>query len=88
MLFSSITTYQCKHLVIDAGHISVESNLVEKKVLREIQLKRNQQYSDEDYKRLESLMYDKMSIRLEAAQARFGSNFNRRSLLTCEISSL
>jgi hypothetical protein len=64
----SITTKDCRHLVVDAGHISIESDLVDKAAVREIHLKRNQQYSDEDYKRLESLMYDKMSLKLEAAQ--------------------
>lgn len=64
----SVTTKDCKHLVIDAGHISIESDLVDKEAVHEIHLKRNQQYNEEDYKRLESLMYDKMLLKLEAAQ--------------------
>ncbi|KAJ7293574.1 vacuolar protein sorting-associated protein 13 [Mycena rebaudengoi] len=64
-----VTTHNCKHLIIDAGHIAIESNLADKEAIRAIHLKRNKQYSDEDYKQLESLMYDKVSIRLEAAQA-------------------
>jgi Vacuolar protein sorting-associated protein len=64
----SITTKNCKHLVIDAGHIAIESELVDKEAIRAIHLKRNQKYSDEDYKQLESLMYDKLNLRLEAAQ--------------------
>ena len=70
----SITTAKCKHLVIDAGHIAIESDLADKQAVREIQMKRNQKYSEEDYKRLESLMYDKMSLRLEAAQVRYFSH--------------
>lgn len=54
--------------MVDAGHIAVESDLVDKEAIRTIQSKRNQQYSDEDYRQLESLMYDKMSLRLEDAQ--------------------
>jgi len=64
----SVTTKDCKHLVVDAGHISIESDLADKEAVREIHLKRNQQYSNDDYKRLESLMYDRMSLKLEAAQ--------------------
>jgi vacuolar protein sorting-associated protein 13A/C len=64
----SVTTKECTHLVIDAGHISIESDLADKAAVREIHMKRNQQYSDEDYKQLESLMYDRMSLKLEAAQ--------------------
>lgn len=36
--------------------------------MRELQAKKNQQYSEADYKRLESLMYDKVTLKLEAAQ--------------------
>ena len=43
---------------------------MDKQVLREVHLKRNQQYSEEDYRRLESLMYDKFFLRLESAQVR------------------
>lgn len=66
--FRSVTTNDCKHLIIDAGHISIESDLADKKAIRTIRLKRNQKYTDEDYHYLESLMYDKMSLKLDAAQ--------------------
>lgn len=54
--------------MIDAGHISIESELANKKSIKEIQMKRKQQYTDEDYKQLESMMYDKLLVRLESAQ--------------------
>lgn len=73
----SVTTHNCKHLIIDAGHIAIESNLVDKAAIRSIHQKRNKQYSDEDYKELESLMYDKVSIRLDAAQV------SRNALIPC-----
>ncbi|KAJ7492621.1 vacuolar protein sorting-associated protein 13 [Mycena latifolia] len=69
-----VTTHNCKHLIIDAGHIAIESELADKDAIRAIHQKRNKQYSDEDYKQLESLMYDKMSIRLEAAQFVLGND--------------
>lgn len=54
--------------MVDAGHIAVGSDLVDKEAIRAIQSKRNQKYSEEDYRQLESLMYDKVSLRLEDAQ--------------------
>ncbi|KAF8640890.1 hypothetical protein AX17_000538 [Amanita inopinata Kibby_2008] len=69
-----VTTNFCKHLIIDAGHIAVESKLADKKEIRSIQQKRQQSYSEEDYRSLESLMYDKFMLRLEAAQFIIGDN--------------
>jgi Repeating coiled region of VPS13 len=66
----SIITPKCTHLLIDAGHISIESDLASKDAIRQIQLKRSQQYSDDDYARLESLMYDKLDLKLEDAQVK------------------
>lgn len=68
LTFYSITTNSCIHLIIDAGHIAVESDLVDKEAIRTVQMKRSQQYSEDDYRQLESLMYDKMFLRLEDAQ--------------------
>ncbi|XP_006454344.1 hypothetical protein AGABI2DRAFT_114096 [Agaricus bisporus var. bisporus H97] len=75
-----ITTPNCKHLVIDAGHISIESDLVDKSAVQWVQLKRNQQYNDEDYRQLESLMYDKLTLRLEDAQVTFFFQLVERKL--------
>jgi vacuolar protein sorting-associated protein 13A/C len=55
-------------MIIDAGHIAVESELADKKEIRAIEQKRQQSYSEDDYRNLESLMYDKFVLRLEAAQ--------------------
>lgn len=46
----------------------MESDLADKDAMRELQAKKNQQYSEGDYRRLESLMYDKVMLKLEAAQ--------------------
>ena len=64
----SITSPNGTHLVIDAGHISIESKLADKKAVQEINAKRKQQYSEADYRRLESMMYDTLSVRLQDAQ--------------------
>ena len=71
LILSSVTTNDCKHLIVDAGHIAIESNLVAKEAIQTIHQKRNQQYTDEDYKNLESLMYDKFYLRLQHAQVAF-----------------
>ena len=64
----SITTNSCRHLVVDAGHMSVVSQLGNKEAIKEIQSKRKLDYTDEDYRRLENMMYDKVSVRLKDAQ--------------------
>jgi vacuolar protein sorting-associated protein 13A/C len=66
----SVTTNFCKHLIVDAGHIAIESDLASKEAIRIIHQKRNQKYDEEDYKHLESLMYDKLFLRLQDAQVR------------------
>lgn len=63
-----MTLKDCQHIVLDAGHISVESNLADKSVMNEVKAKAKQEYADEDYQRLESLMYDKYYVKLESAQ--------------------
>ncbi|KZT02705.1 vacuolar protein sorting-associated protein 13 [Laetiporus sulphureus 93-53] len=69
-----ITTHECKHLVIDAGHIAIESQLGNKDAIKEIQAKRKQEYTEEDYKRLESMMYDRLSVRLKDTQFLVGND--------------
>ncbi|TFK30442.1 vacuolar protein sorting-associated protein vps13 [Coprinopsis marcescibilis] len=69
-----ITTTQCTHLIVDAGHIAIESDLVDKKSIQEVHKKRNEKYTDEDYHTLESLMYDKLSLNLRDAQFVLGHN--------------
>ena len=68
ILTSSIKVRDSQALVLDAGHISVESNLANKEQLKEVQSKRGRQYDDDDFKQLEGLMYDKFSLQLESTQ--------------------
>ncbi|ELU43058.1 vacuolar protein sorting-associated protein vps13 [Rhizoctonia solani AG-1 IA] len=65
---------QCQHMILDAGHISIESQLVPKETMREIDAKKKRQYTDEDYTQLESLMYDRFSVKLHSAQLLLGSD--------------
>jgi vacuolar protein sorting-associated protein 13A/C len=59
-------------LILDAGHISVTSELVDKDTLRDIQAKQQQQYTDEDFRKLENLMYDKFNLKLHSTQLLIG----------------
>jgi vacuolar protein sorting-associated protein 13A/C len=63
-----VTQSDCQHIVLDAGYISVNSELVDKDAVAEIRAKANQQYSDADFEKLESLVYDKYHIKLQSAQ--------------------
>ena len=68
----SVTTQRASCLILDAGHISMNSELVEPATIRNVQSKQKQQLSDEDYKRLEGLMYDKFLLKLKSTQVLIG----------------
>ncbi|KAM5373472.1 hypothetical protein ACJZ2D_006966 [Fusarium nematophilum] len=68
----SITTEDSTCLIVDAGHIHVNSQLVDQDTMKEIQSKQKQSYSDEDLKRLESVMYDKFIVKLTSTQVLIG----------------
>ncbi|SPJ86701.1 related to vacuolar protein sorting-associated protein VPS13 [Fusarium torulosum] len=68
----SITTENSTCLIVDAGHIHVNSELVDHGTMKEIQSKQKQTYNDEDLKRLESVMYDKFIVKLTSTQVLIG----------------
>lgn len=68
----SIKTERSTCLILDAGHISLHSELVDKGTLKQIQDKQQQKYSDEDFKQLESLMYDRFIVKLTSTQVLIG----------------
>lgn len=68
----TITAESTLCLILDAGHVSLNSELVGKDTLREIQAKRNKQYKEDDYKQLEGLMYDKFLLKLDSTQLLIG----------------
>jgi vacuolar protein sorting-associated protein 13A/C len=69
----SVTKKSSICLIVDAGHASVSSELVDKETLRDIQSKQKQKLSEEDFKRLESLMYDKFILKLDSTQVLIGT---------------
>ncbi|KAM0254853.1 hypothetical protein ACHAQJ_006345 [Trichoderma viride] len=68
----SITTEHSTCLVVDAGHMHVNSQLVDQETLNEIQSKQRQSYSEEDFKRLESAMYDRFIVKFTSTQVLIG----------------
>lgn len=68
----SISVRKSTCLILDAGHIGVKSQLVDKDTIKQVQEKQRQSYSDEDWKRLESLMYDKFIVKLSSTQLLIG----------------
>ncbi|KAH9886351.1 vacuolar protein sorting-associated protein 13 [Xylariomycetidae sp. FL2044] len=68
----SIKVERSTCLILDAGRISVNSELVDKGTLKQIQDKQHQKYSDEDFKQLESLMYDRFLVKLTSTQVLIG----------------
>ncbi|TPX12975.1 uncharacterized protein E0L32_006620 [Thyridium curvatum] len=68
----SIKTKTSTCLILDAGHISVNSKLVDKNTMKEVQSKQSQAYSEKDMQRLESLMYDRFIVKLTSTQLLIG----------------
>lgn len=64
--------------ILDAGHISVISDLVDKNKIEDIKSKEN--YSTQDWEELNMLMYDKFNLHLQDAQFFVGSNIKSTML--------
>ncbi|KAL4821832.1 hypothetical protein BDW67DRAFT_149625 [Aspergillus spinulosporus] len=68
----SITHESSLCLIIDAGHASVNSELVDRQTMRDLQSKQKRQYDTGDYKELEHLLYDRFLIKLDSTQVVIG----------------
>ncbi|KAI9888280.1 MAG: hypothetical protein M1814_000770 [Vezdaea aestivalis] len=73
----SIVSKESTCLILDAGHISVNSELIDKKTIKEIQAKQKRQYTDEDFAKLEGLMYDKFLLKLASTQVLIGPSIEK-----------
>nr|POE47209.1 vacuolar protein sorting-associated protein 13 [Quercus suber] len=69
----SVTKKSSICLIVDAGHASVRSDLIDKATLADINNKQKQKYTEQDFQKLESLMYDKFSLKLESTQVLIGT---------------
>ena len=68
----SITSKSSLCMVLDVGHMSLNSELVDRKTMEDIQSKQKKQYNEEDFKQLEGLMYDKFNLKLDSTQLLLG----------------
>ncbi|RVX68760.1 hypothetical protein B0A52_07646 [Exophiala mesophila] len=68
----SITQESTLCMILDAGHVSLKSELVDKETMQEMHSKRKQQYTKEDFQQLEGLMYDKFHLNLSSTQVLIG----------------
>ena len=68
----SVTMKSTLCLILDAGHVSLNSDLVDKDTLRDIHSKQKSQYSEADFHQLEGLMYDKFNLQLDSTQVLIG----------------
>lgn len=64
----SCTNKNSTCLILDAGHIGLTSDLVKREDMKKVEEKQGGKYSDDDFKRLESLMYDKFRLTLQSTQ--------------------
>ncbi|TIC36939.1 hypothetical protein E3Q08_04156 [Wallemia mellicola] len=76
ILPEDVTNKRTMHLVLDAGHIAIESDLADKKAIKDVRHKAHNQaeYGESDWKQLESLMYDKFFLKLKSAQLLIGDD--------------
>ncbi|RCH94872.1 hypothetical protein CU097_000818, partial [Rhizopus azygosporus] len=70
----SLTDPNSPVLVLDAGHINIDSELADTKLVEEFKSKSIQNSNTEDAKMLESLMYDKFNLQLTQTNILIGSN--------------
>ncbi len=83
----SVTKKSTICLILDAGHASVRSDLIDKKTLEDIQNKQRQQYTEKDFEKLESLMYDKFVLKLDSTQVLIGSTVDETKTQLVEKAS-
>lgn len=70
----SLTSQDSPVMIIDAGHINIDSQLADKDVVNDIKKKDIQKYSKEDAMMLENLMYDKFNLSLSQTKVLIGTN--------------
>lgn len=69
------TSWKSPVAILDAGHISVTSDLVDKATFEEI--KGKQSYTEDDWNKLNTLMYDRFNLHLQDAQFLVGPTIKK-----------
>ncbi|KAJ3291062.1 hypothetical protein HK104_006345 [Borealophlyctis nickersoniae] len=70
----SVTDPAAMVAVVDAGHLLVESNLVDKERKKELQQKHGSHLTEKDLAYLKSLLYDRFTCELSSVQVLLGSS--------------
>ncbi|KAI8968041.1 hypothetical protein BDF20DRAFT_917267 [Mycotypha africana] len=70
----NLTTQNSAVVILDTGHISVDSQLADIEVLKSIRNKHIQQFTEKDTATLESLMYDKFTLQLSQTKVLVAAN--------------
>ncbi|RAK82781.1 membrane morphogenesis protein VPS13 [Aspergillus fijiensis CBS 313.89] len=84
----SITQESSLCLILDAGHISVNSELVDRQTMKDLQSKQKRQYEEGDYKELEHLLYDRFLLKLDSTQVLIGPGIDiTKSQLSSDVES-
>ncbi|KAG1472355.1 hypothetical protein G6F56_001588 [Rhizopus delemar] len=69
----SLTSVDSPVLIVDAGHINIDSQLADTKLVEEMKSKDITKYNAEDSKNLQSLMYDKFNLQLTQTKILIGN---------------
>ena len=63
-------------MVLDAGHLAMRSLLAEPQTMDMVRAKHFRQYTEEDFRQLEELMYDRYFIKLQDVQLVLGAGYD------------
>ncbi|KAI8884432.1 hypothetical protein K501DRAFT_332624 [Backusella circina FSU 941] len=70
----SLTSQDSPVMIIDSGHINVDSQLADEEVVSNIKSKEIKNYNNKDVEILEELMYDKFNLQLSQTKVLIGKN--------------
>ena len=70
-----VTTRDGRLLMLDAGHLAMRSLLAEPQTMDMIRAKHFRQYTEEDFRQLEELMYDRYILKLDDVQLVLGDGY-------------
>ncbi|BFZ57125.1 Vacuolar protein sorting-associated protein 13 [Savitreella phatthalungensis] len=73
----SCTRADAPCIIVDAGKIHIESELVEKERITELQRRQTDKMAEDEIQELQALCYDKFKLRLEATQILIGPSVQR-----------
>ncbi|KAI9292119.1 vacuolar protein sorting-associated protein vps13 [Neoconidiobolus thromboides FSU 785] len=73
----SFTDSDSQVVLLDSGHISMDSKTIDKVKRQEVQEKHIDEFTEKDFKSLESMMYDKFDLELTSVQLVAGNSLTQ-----------